>query len=162
MNIWEISEKYAAALENMEIDEETGEVMNAAMYEIAESEFEEKAENYALYIKNLRSTTEGIKAERQKLAERQKAIENKTAILEDRLEWAMRSVSRTKFETARVALSFRKSEVISITDEGIIPASYMREKVTTEPDKTAIRAAIKNGETVDGAAMVEKYNLQIK
>jgi len=162
MLLYEITERYRDLLSNLEIDEETGELLNAEELEIAEAEFAEKAESYALHIKNLRAEAEAIKAEAQALTERRKSIEQKTELLGDRLQAAMLATGKTKFETAKVALSFRKSETVNITDEDMIPVNLMREKVTYEPDKAEIKKRIKSGEDVPGASIEEKQNLQIK
>ena len=46
--------------------------------------------------------------------------------------------------------------------EQLNSVTYLCLRAISEPDKTAIKAAIKNGETVTGAEIVERYNLQIK
>ena len=71
-------------------------------------------------------------------------------------------VGASKFETAKVKLSFRASEAVEITDQNEIPKDFLVEKVTVAPDKAAIKAAIKNGIYIPGAEIVRKENLQIK
>jgi hypothetical protein len=161
-SLYEISEKYLNLLDNLEIDEETGDLLNADELEIALSEFDEKSENYALYIKNLKANAEAIKAEQQKLSDRKKSIDQKIEILSDRLGYAMFAFNKTKFETPKVALSFRKSESVNIIDEDVIPALFMLEKTTFEPDKNEIKRALKSGQVISGAEILVKQNLQIK
>ena len=160
--LYEVAAQYAEVLNNLQIDEETGEVLNAEALEIAAEEFDEKVESYALYVKNLRAEAEAIKAEQKTLGERRNALERKTERIEDALAAAMVAAGRAKFETARVALSFRRSESVAITDEGAIPLVFMRETVKYEPDKVYIKQLIKAGEAIPGARLEEKQNLQIK
>ena len=44
----------------------------------------------------------------------------------------------------------------------LIPAEFVTIKQTVQPDKTAIKKAIKEGREVAGAKVVVNYNLQIK
>ena len=74
----------------------------------------------------------------------------------------MQAVGDTKLETAKVALSFRKSESVDVYDPVLLPAEFTKTKTTVTPDKTAIKAAIKAGKDVAGATLEIKKNLQIK
>jgi hypothetical protein len=67
-----------------------------------------------------------------------------------------------KFETPRVVLSFRTSKAVVVTDETKLDKKYMKAKVVVTVDKTAIKDALDKGEVVEGAAIEEKQNLQIK
>ena len=163
MTLYEISENYLMLLDNLTVDEETGEVLNADELDIIAGEFEDKAENYGLYIKNLTSMSEAINTEKKKLSDRQKAIDRKTEILTDRLAWAMQSVSRTKFETGRVAMSFRKFPPhVNIVDEKKLPEKFLRTTTTVEPDKIAIKKELAEGNEVDGATLEYRQSLHIK
>ena len=66
-----------------------------------------------------------------------------------------------KFETSRAVCSFRKSQKVEITDLDKIPDDYLRYK-TPEPDKTAIKAAIKDGISVEGAELIDSISMSIK
>jgi hypothetical protein len=59
-------------------------------------------------------------------------------------------------------LFFRKSESVQIYSEEDIPTKFIKEKIEKSPDKIAIKDAIKAGETVPGAQLDIKENLQIK
>ena len=71
-------------------------------------------------------------------------------------------MNRRKFETPKNAISFRKSLEVVPYDETLIPKEFMREKITYEPDKKAIKEAIQDGEIIEGARLEEKLNIQIK
>lgn len=45
-------------------------------------------------------------------------------------------------------------ESVSIEDESLVPAEYVREKITYSPDKTALKAALLAGTQVPGASIV--------
>lgn len=159
-NLYEISKAYLDALENLEADE-NGEI-NLLPLEEVNAELNTKLENIALYIKNCESMAKSIKEEEANLTARRKAYENKVEHLKDYLSSCMQFVGASKFETAKVKLSFRASESVEITNQNEIPKDFLVEKVTVAPDKTAIKAAIKNGILIPGAEIVRKENLQIK
>lgn len=159
-SLYEISTAYLDALENLEVDE-NGEI-NLLPLEEVNAELNTKLENIALYIKNCDAMAKSIKEEEANLAARRKAYENKAEHLKDYLSSCMQFVGASKFETAKVKLSFRASESVEITNQNEIPKDFLVEKVTVAPDKAAIKAAIKNGILIPGAEIVRKENLQIK
>ena len=140
------------------LDEETGEITDIEAFEKIQLERDKKIENIALWVKNLKADAEALKAEKLAFAERQKAAEKKIDSLKRLLSDAL---SGQDFKTARVALSFRKSSEVQIDDIEELSDEYLRYKAP-EPDKAAIKAAIKEGKEVAGAKLVSKVNLQIK
>jgi len=54
-----------------------------------------------------------------------------------------------------------KTEAVSVPEDvGMLPEAFQRRKVTVEADKTAIKAAIKAGESVPGAFLVETRGIR--
>ena len=117
------------------VDLETGEIIDIEKLDQLQMNRDSKIENIALYIKNLLSDAAGIKAEKENLAQRQKVAENKANSLKKYLSGYL---AGQKFSTARVAISFRKSESVNIKDSTAIPKEYLKYK-DPEPDKTAIK-----------------------
>lgn len=147
------------------IDEETGEIDTAKAAEYLEAlqlERGVKIENIAVYIKQLTSDALAIKAEENRLEERRKAKERKAERLSEYLKSSMLAVGDKKFETARVALTFRTSRQVVVTDIDSLDGAYIRERVEKSADKTAIKNAIESGVAVNGAYIEEKQNLSIK
>lgn len=165
MNLYEmnaeINEVIMAMMEG--VDEETGEVDAglAARLDALQAERSEKIENIALWVKQLTAEGAAIKAEEDALKARRTSKEKMVARLKDYVASALQADGRAKFETARVALSFRRSEVVEV-DMAKLPAEYQKTKTEISADKTAIKDALKKGETIDGAWLVERQNLQIK
>lgn len=143
------------------VDQETGEIIDTEMLDALQMERETKIENIGLYIKNLLSDAEAIKAEKNNLAARQKAAENKAASLKRYLEGYL---SGEKFKTPRISISYRKSKSVQTTDVfdiNDIPNDYLTIK-EPELDKTACKKAIESGMDIPGVVLVEKNNIQIK
>lgn len=141
------------------VDAETGEIIDAEALDALLMQKDEKLEGIACWIKNLQSDALAYKAEKDAFAARQKAAENKVESLKRYLAEALQG---QKFSTAKCAVSFRKSEKVDIPDESIVPMAFMKEKITYEPDKTAIKAAIKAGQEISGCKLIESMNTQIK
>jgi hypothetical protein len=127
-----------------------------------EGEREEKLESIALYVKELYHEADAIMQEEVKLKKRRQAKEKKAERLEEYLKSSLLGFGDKKFETPRVVLSFRTSKAVVVTDESKLDKKYMKAKVVVTVDKTAIKDALDKGEVVEGAAIEEKQNLQIK
>ena len=161
MNLYEIDQ----AILDL-VDKETGEILDYEAFTELKMAKEEKIEGMALWHKNLTAEATAIRAEEISLAERRKVLEKKAASLK---EYLTELLSGSKFSTARVACSFRKSKAVEITDE----AEFIRQMEQTQHfeflkysaptvNRTEITNAIKAGKEVPGAQLIEKNNLSIK
>lgn len=139
-------------------DQETGEILDADRLDQLEMERDTKIENIALYIKNLTADAEALKAEKQSFADRQKAAENKAESLK---KYLANYLAGQKFSTPKVAISFRKTSSVNVTDMSLLSKEYLKFADPT-PDKTAIKNAIKAGASVAGAEIVEGQSISIK
>ena len=140
------------------IDAETGEIIDAEMLDKLQMEKSEKIENVACWIKDLKAEAEALKNEKQALAERQKVAENKMESLKKYLAYALDGKA---FKTTRASVTFRKSQAVEIDDIYKLNENYLRYK-EPEADKEAIKKAIKSGQTVAGATLVENTSVIIK
>lgn len=152
-NLYEIDQGILECL-----DLETGEVIDPERLEALQMARDKKIEGVACWIKNLESDAEAIKAEKEALAKRQVAALAKAEQLK---EWLANALGGQKFSTAKCAVNFRRSETVEVADVAFIPAELLRVKTTVEPNKTAIKALLKDGQEVVGCRLVEKQNVQI-
>lgn len=141
-----------------EIDEETGEILNANDLDNLELEKNEKIEQLCLWIKNLKSDAAAYKAEKDSFAKKQKAAENKAESIKNYIAYIL---AGEKFKTDRVTVSYRKSEQVECPDMSLVDDDYLRFK-EPELDKTKIKKALKDGIKVGGCMLVERQNMQIK
>lgn len=162
MNLYELTTELAQAMNNLVIDEETGEVSGFEAVDALDVAFEDKAEAYALTIKNLLAFANEAKGEADKLKARADAAKNRADQLKQHLALSMNAVGKNKLETARAALSFRKSTVVNITDENALRDDLWKVTMKREPNKTEIGKLMKSGETVPGAELETRMNLQVK
>ena len=149
MTIYEINEEILNC-----IDPETGEIIDIDKLNELELERDAKIENVACWIKELKAEAEAIKAEKLALAERQRVAENKAESLK---KWLAFALNGEKFKTAKCSVSFRKSEVVEITDEGLNNLMKEHDELLTykapEPNKKAIKDALKDGLSAQGVRL---------
>ena len=126
-----------------------------------EGEFEIKADNYARVKASLEGTVEAIKTEEKRLAGRRKAIENNISNLIKNLQTAMIATGKTKFKTDFYSFGVQNNPPSVVVDADIeaIPEDYI--KIKKEIDKTAIKDALKKGETFDFAHLEVTQGLRI-
>lgn len=163
MKLFDIDEKLAACVkldESRVVDTESGEIIDLEAIAALEMERDKKIENLGCWYKNLLADAEALKAQKNAFAEREKAAKAKAESLRGFLG---RYLNGKKFETAQVAMSFRKSEAVEFDAKciGDVPEEFLKFK-DPELDKVAVKKAIKAGETVPGCELVARQNLQIK
>ena len=163
MKLFDIDEKLAACVkldESRVVDTESGEIIDLEAIAALEMERDKKIENLGCWYKNLLAEAEALKAQKNAFAEREKAAKAKAESLKGFLG---RYLNGKKFETAKVAMSFRKSEAVEFDAKciGDVPEEFLKFK-DPELDKVAVKKAIKAGETVPGCELVARQNLQIK
>lgn len=158
MTIYEINEEILNC-----IDLETGEIIDIDKLNELQLEKDAKIENVACWIKELKAEAEAIKAEKQTLAERQKVAENKAESLK---KWLAYALDGQKFKTSKCSISYRKSEAVEVTEEGLNNLIKEHDELLTykapEPNKTAIKQALKDGLSVQGVQLVQNTSTIIK
>ena len=161
--LYEINADLEALLN--QVDPETGEVLfDPEALDALMMEKQEKIEGVCLAVKNLTAEINAIKAEEDTLKKRREALEKKK---DGYMGWLGVSLAGEKFETAKVAVGYRKSEQTEITDADKFwkwakrHKDFIRQK-DPEADKAKIKAAIKAGETVPGAEIIWKQTMNIK
>lgn len=176
--LFEISNDFAALFDQLEAfdeieDDTQREIVQEAWFDTLtgiETEFENKAENVAQFIKSLRAEAEDIREEEKVLAARRKAKEKRAESLIAYLMRCMKQIRREKIETAKCKLSIRKNaESVQVADEDALArqlaalgrADLIRVK-PPELDKTALKKALQAGEIINGAALGRTESLIIK
>ena len=160
MNLYQIDEKINSLLSSA-IDEDTGEILNQfAMNELEELQMERprKVENTALFVKNCLADADAIDAEIKALTKRRDA---KRKLAENTKKYLAQYLDGEKFSSAKVAVSFRKSEAVFCPDVLKLPAKYLKYSDPTA-DKVAIKKALKAGEIIPGATLTVSNNIQIE
>ena len=161
IKLHEIPAALAGMLDLIQVDEETGEIEPATL-ESVQIASEEKIIATAMYIRRLDALNKATKETIQDLQERVSADSKRIEALKWLMTKAMDSLQYTEVKSPEVTLRFRKSSSVEITDSELLPEQFLRTKTVVEPDKAAIKNALKAGEKIQGAQLVESRNLQIK
>lgn len=162
MNIYEIDQAILDCL-----DTETGEIIDIDRLMDLQMAREQKLENVACWIKNLKAEAEVLKKEETSLADRRKVKENKALRLSQYLSDAL---GGENFETAKCAVSFRKNPgSVDIYDPqatvAYLEENGMNDLVTyLEPkiSRTEVGKLMKAGEQVPGCQMVYGLSMSVK
>ena len=159
MTLYELTE----AMRNfdLEIDEETGETLNADELDMLALEHDLKLKNCVWFYKNQKAEAEALKAEKQKLAARQKTAERKAEWMAQYIAFDLDGKDFKPEDDVTVRVGWRKSKTVECDDITKVPAEYLRFK-EPELDKAKIKKAFKAGEKVEGCREVENNNIQIK
>lgn len=130
--------------------------------EINQTEMQSKGVDYGFAIKHLNAEIDIIDAEIERLESLKKTRKNLVERLKTNLHGAMELFDVTEIKTPTIKINFRKSESVEIPDLAMLDSRFIKVKTVREPDKIAIKKAIESGESVQGATINVKFNLQIK
>lgn len=159
-SLYELNEKLANY--QMEFDSDGVWTNEAELNELQMAK-EEKREGIALYIKNLEAEANAVKAESKNLDERYKKLINKAKRLYDYLA---ADLNGEQFKTARVAISWRKSEAVEITNEDAVPERFIKKEMVRTPQKNDIKKYLKEaeaeGKSTPWAKLIRKNNMLLR
>lgn len=162
MNLFEINDAITRCvkLENSDgyVDTETGELIDTEALDELVMERDTKIRNIACWIKNLESDEKALGDQIKTFTARKNAAKNKRESLKSYLAAFM---AGKKWQNSEVAISWRKSESVEVSNVKELPEEYLKYK-DPEPDKVKLKADLKAGAEIDGACLVTKENIQIK
>lgn len=147
----------------MVIDEETGEILfDSENLDALQATAAQKFLATSIYAGKQRKQAESLRELAKALTESAKSMERKA----ERVELYMLNCARAaggEIKTDTITVKVRKCPAsVEILDEGDVPEAYWSEKVTRSIDKVAIKEAIKAGEYVPGAALVQREKVSVK
>ena len=160
MTLYEMSDtarQLYELLEAGEIDEQT--VLDT-MESIGASE---KLESYVYIQKQLEAEASAFKAEIDRMNERKKSLENQI----DRMKKAqlefMQATGQKKAAAGTFTITMRENKSVKVLDQKAIPSAYLTEKPAEyNPDKKAILAALKAGESVPGCEIETSFSVSAR
>ncbi len=170
MTLYEIDSGIMDILALLEPDPETG-LMPDNWEELSEKldqlgmQRQQKLENVARYVLNIRADIASLKAEENRLEKRRKVLENKQDSLMRYLETAC---AGQKTNLGIATLSYRKSERVEVFNEKEARLFLEKEHSNclkfSEPEisKTEVKNLIKSGVEVPGVAIVAGQSCTLK
>jgi hypothetical protein len=160
MNLYEITQEALYLSTLLETEELTAELEEALI--INQDQLQAKAVNYAKVIANYQAESDAIDQEIKRLKAMKESRDKKVEWLKESVKKAMLVSGIEKVESPLFKLSVRRSEAVEVDLVEALPNSFQNVKNVVTADKVAIKEAIKRGENITGARLVENFNLQIK
>ncbi len=138
--------------------DDDGHVIDAELKAIFEEERDDAVERTGMVYKKEDAIFNAIKEEIAKLQKRAKVHQNRRDGVKSYLD---RYLDGRKFETAKLAISYRKSETVEVTSEASIPDEF-RIPQPDKVDKVGLKKALKGGAFIDGVYLLEHQNILIR
>jgi prefoldin subunit 5 len=159
MNLYELTDSYLKVLELIENGEEGLEDTLESLNDTIEL----KADGYARIIRNLEANAVALKTEIDRLTNRRRSIENSIDRLKENLKNAMIATGKEKIKTDLFNVTVVNNPVaVNVIDEKLIPEKYFKVEIIRKLDKLSLRDAIKSGEEIQGAELMQGKGLRIK
>ena len=143
-----------------ELTDEQRETMYSYLDMLGDQE-QAKVDAFAQFVKLESARAEALKAEAQRLANKARTAANRIAFLKSHYLDTMQRNGLRQVRGQVYALSVRATDVVTITNEVMLPKRFVVEKTTIMPDKLAIKDALKKGEAVPGAILDKSYSLRV-
>lgn len=161
MKLYEIPFAIRSALDSVEVDEDTGEILGASDLDAIEGEAAEKIENSGLYIKEVMSEIDALKSESERLTLRKRYLEKKVERIKALMLPAVDALGG-KVKGLKLTVSIGTSKSVELDDNALelLPSEFIRTKV--EADKAAIGKALKEGAELPGARLIEKRSIRMR
>ena len=161
MRIYEIPLLYRNVLDSMEIDEETGEILNTEVIRNFEMDAAEKIENTGLYVREQDHEVKALKEEAARMLSRAKAIETRCARLKALMLEALKPFNG-KIKGTRLTVFERRTPVVLIKDGIELPPAFTTIKTTITPNKILIKNALKDGTEIPGCTLGESISVMMR
>lgn len=163
MKLYQLADEYQQALEVLDDPELPEEVVRDTL-EALQGGLVQKGQAVAAYALNLSAEIEALKAHEKRVAAKRKALEGREEWLRGYLKSNMECCGINEIKaidgTFTAKLGKGRPSVV-IDDDKLIPDDSEFVRWKREVDKTAIAAAIKNGQEVPGAHLETRPTLRI-
>jgi len=122
-----------------------------------------KADATCWVIEHLRGQAAYRQQQAKRLTELSRSDASRADVLEDSLVLVLTRLqpSATRFSFPNHELSSRKSQAVEIEDEDSLPSEWLAHKTSSQPDKAAIKEALKAGHLIPGAQLVSRRSWRI-
>ncbi|MEI7667158.1 MAG: siphovirus Gp157 family protein [Synechococcaceae cyanobacterium ELA263] len=123
-----------------------------------------KADSYCWVIEHLRGQAAYRQQQAKRLVELARGEESRADALEESLVLVLTKLqpAATRFSFPNHELTSRKSQAVEIDDEEALPSEWMTVKTFSQPDKAAIKDALKAGHPIPGAQLISRRSWRIR
>jgi hypothetical protein len=122
-----------------------------------------KADATCWVIEHLRGQAAYRQQQAKRLTELSRSDADRADALEDSLVLVLTRLqpAATRFSFPNHELTSRKSQAVEIDDEDALPSEWLTIKTTSQPDKAAIKEALKAGQQIPGVELVSRRSWRI-
>ncbi len=165
LRCYEIPDMFREVMDRA-VDQDTGELTESGIAELRAlaAAANHSVADLACYIRELELEVEAVTSAVAAMAKRADRLENRAAKWRAVLLDTMDSIGSTGIKDARITVAVRTNPPgVHVDDVDELPILYCRViPLRIEPDKTAIKAAPKSGETIPGVSLVSTRRLVIQ
>ncbi len=167
----ELTSRVARLAEQLDSDDEEtrsqaiGELEAALLQEEGHRQaLDSKADSYCWVIEHLRGQAAYRQQQAKRLVELARGEESRADALEESLVLVLTRLqpAATRFSFPHHELTSRKSQAVEIDDEQALPPEWLALKTTSQPDKAAIKEALKAGHSIPGAQLISRCSWRIR
>lgn len=154
MKLYEIAADLRAALDGIAVDPETGEILDDCeeLDAIGEA-FNAKCAGIGAYLLELKATATAVKAEKERLANRERSIAKRIDFFKSYLIRHMSECGVKKIDSDVCSISLGKPAArVIVTDATLIDPAFLIQKAP-EVNKRELLKALKDGEKIAGAEL---------
>ena len=167
----ELTSRVARLAEQLDSDDQAtrsqaiGELEAALLQEEGHRQaLDSKADSYCGVIEHLRAQAAYRQQQAKRLTELSRSDASRADALEDSLVLVLTRLQpkATRFSFPNHELSSRKSQAVEIDDEEALAPHWLVSKTTSQPDKAAIKEALKAGHSIPGANLISRRSWRIR
>lgn len=157
--LYEIKEMYQNLIQLIESGADPEDFKTAL--EVIEDEMTIKAESYKVVMDRIEADIAMIKSEEARLSDQRKSMEKSIEQMKQSLFSAMKETGTQKMKSPHYTFSIQKNAPsVSITPGITLDDKWMR--IKRDPDKAAMKEALKAGEVIPGVSLVQTESLRIR
>ena len=156
--LYELTAQAAALYEMLQAEEIDENTFNDTLESL---DVAEKVESYCKVIKQMQCDVDMFKSEIDRLAARKKTAENGIERMKAALLMYLDRTGQEKVKSGTFTVAKATTQAVQITDETQIPRVYLVEQ-PPKVDKIGIKNALKAGEEISGAQLVNNTGVRIR
>ncbi len=160
MKLYELTENYNNLLELLDRDDIDPQIIQDALNSVGD-DIDTKADNIVKLIKSLKAEETALQAEIGNLSHRKQSAAAKADRLKAYLTEQMALVGRDSIGKLHQARLQNNPPSVEVVFEGFIPDKFWKPQAPTL-DRRAVLEALKAGQEVAGARMVQGQSLRVK
>mgnify|MGYP000194464091 CR=1 FL=1 len=164
--LFEVTTEYNQALTNLYDMEQNGEIDSQTFLDTMEGlkgGLTDKAKRVGAYIRNTKAMAAQIKDAEADMAKRRRSLETHAKGLEEYLLLNMVESGISEINSPWFDLKIKKTPAsVKIEDNAELPSEFITVKTTEAPNKVALKAALNDGQHINGVSLVSGQRLEIK